>query len=392
MADTVIVGYARTPFGRLAGSLTPFKGTDLGGIAIRAALDRAGVSPDDVQHVVMGQVLQAGAGQIPSRQAAVAAGIPMRVPSETVNKVCASSMRAVQLADLMIRAGEHQLIVAGGMESMTNAPYLLPGARVGYRMGAVQAEDAMMHDGLLDAFNNLSTMGSNNDQTNAEFDISRAQQDEWAARSQQRAAAAMEAGRLAEEIVPITIAGRKGDTVVEHDEGPRPDTTAETLARLKPAFTKDGSTTAGNAPGINDGAAALVLTSDAYARDHGLTVLGRIVAYDYVADDSIYLCRTPGNAGLKVLDKAGWQAADLGHVEINEAFAAVAYWSARVLGVDDEIVNPDGGAIAFGHPIGASGARIIGTMVRQLRAKGGGRGLAAICSGGGQGDALLVEV
>jgi len=383
MSRSVIVSTARTPFGRLGGGLAKVPATELGAIAIRAGLERAGIDPAEVGYVIMGQVLQAGAGQAPARQAAVGAGIPKEVPADTINKVCASSIRAIELADLMIRAGQHDVVVTGGMESMSRAPYLLPNARFGYRLGNGELIDHMVFDGLTSTFDG-DHMVVQASRVARELGISRESQDAWAARSQQRAASAQEAGRLAEEIVP---AGE-----LEQDEGIRGDTTVEKLAALKPVFDPEGTTTAGNAPGVNDGASCVVVCSEEYARSHGLDVLATIVGHAAVADDFAYLARTPARAGALALEQAGYTTADVARVEINEAFASVASNSTKLLGVDEEIVNVNGGAIALGHPVGASGGRIVGTLVHELRRNGGGLGLAAICSGGGQGDALLVEV
>ena len=379
----MIVAAVRTPFGRLGGGLAKLRATELGAIAIRAGLERSGVEPAEVGYVVMGQVLQAGAGQAPARQAAVGAGIPKEVPADTINKVCASSIRAIELADLMIRAGQHDVVVTGGMESMSQAPYLLPEARFGYRLGNGEVLDHMVFDGLTSTFDG-DHMVVQASRVARELGITREAQDAWAARSHERAAAAEDAGRLAEEIVPV------GE--LERDEGIRRDTTVEKLASLKPVFDVEGTTTAGNAPGVNDGASCVVVCSDEYARSRGLEVLATIVGYATVADDFAYLARTPAKAGALALEGAGRTTADVARVEINEAFASVASNSTRLLGVDEAIVNRNGGAIALGHPIGASGGRIVATLVHELRRSGGGLGLAAICSGGGQGDALLVEV
>jgi acetyl-CoA C-acetyltransferase len=383
MTRSVIVSTVRTPFGRLGGGLAGHAATELGSIAIRAGLERAGVDPAEVGYVVMGQVLQAGVGQAPARQAAVGAGIPNEVPADTINKVCASSIRAIELADLMIRAGRHDVVVTGGMESMSNAPYLLPKARFGYRLGNGEVIDHMVFDGLTSTFDG-DHMVVQASRVARELDISRESQDAWAARSQSRSAAAQDAGILAEEIVAV------GD--VDADEGIRRDTTIEKLATLKPVFDPEGTTTAGNAPGVNDGASCVVMCSEEYARSRSLHVLATILGYAAIADDYAYLARTPARAGALALEQAGRTTADVSRVEINEAFASVASNSTRMLGVDEEIVNVNGGAIALGHPIGASGGRIVGTLVNELRRSGGGLGLAAICSGGGQGDALLVEV
>jgi acetyl-CoA C-acetyltransferase len=383
MSRSVIVAAVRTPFGKLGGGLAKLPATELGAIAIRAALDRSGVDPADVGYVVMGQVLQAGAGQAPARQAAIGAGIPKDVPADTINKVCASSIRAIELADLMVRSGQHDLVVSGGMESMSNAPYLLPKARFGYRLGNGEVLDHMVFDGLTSTFDG-DHMVVQASRVARELGITREEQDAWAARSQERAAAAQDAGRLADEIVP---AGE-----LERDEGIRRDTTVEKLAALAPVFDPQGTTTAGNAPGVNDGASCVLVCSEEYADAHGLEVLATIVGQAAVGDDFAYLARTPARAGALALEQAGRATADVARVEINEAFASVASNSTKLLGVDEAIVNVNGGAVALGHPIGASGGRIVTTLVHELRRSGGGLGLAAICSGGGQGDALLVEV
>jgi acetyl-CoA C-acetyltransferase len=383
MARSVIVAAVRTPFGRLGGGLAGHQATELGSLVIRAALDRAGIEDGEVEYAVMGQVLQAGAGQAPARQAAIGAGLPKETPADTINKVCASSLRAVEIADAMIRAGEHEVVVTGGMESMSNAPYLLKKARFGYRLGHGELIDSMIFDGLTDAYDSLH-MVQHNSLVSRELGISREEQDAWAYRSQQRAAAAQDAGRYEDEIVPV------GD--VTADEGIRRDTSLESLAQLKPVFDPAGTTTAGNAPGVNDGASCVIVTSEEFAKRRGLEVLATILAQGYVADDFAYLVRTPANAAAKAFAKAGKTIEDVKRVEINEAFASVALNSTRLLGADEEIVNVNGGAVALGHPIGASGGRIVGTMVHELRRNGGGLGLAAICSGGGQGDALLIEV
>jgi acetyl-CoA C-acetyltransferase len=383
MSRTVIVSAVRTPFGRLGGGLKNYSATELGAIAVRAGLDRAGVEPGEVEYVIMGQVLQGGAGQAPGRQAAVAAGIPIEVPADTINKVCASSIRAVEIADSMIRAGDADVVVTGGMESMSNAPYILKQARFGYRLGDGTLIDLMTHDGLTSTFDNRH-MVEQASFVSRELGISREDQDRWALRSHERAAAAQDEGRFADEIVPV------GE--VAADEGVRRDTTYEKLASLKPVFDPEGTTTAGNAPGVNDGASCIVVCSEEFAQRRGLEPLATIVAQGYVADDFAYLARTPAKAGAMALERAGKKIGDVRRVEINEAFASVAANSTRMLGADEEIVNVNGGAVALGHPIGASGGRILGTMVHELRRNGGGLGLAAICSGGGQGDALLIEV
>ena len=379
----MIVAAGRTPFGKLGGSLAHREATELGSIVIRAALDRAGVENEDVEYVVMGQVLQGGAGQAPSRQASVGAGLPIEVGSDTINKVCASSIRAVEMADQMIRAGDHEVVVAGGMESMSNAPFALKKARFGYKLGDGTLIDLMTHDGLTSTFDHKH-MVEQASFVSRELGIPREDQDRWALRSHERAIDAIDNGRFKEEIVPV------GEFAV--DEGPRRDTSYEKLARLPPVFDPEGTTTAGNAPGVNDGAGALVVTSEEFARKRGLEVLATIVSQAYVADDFAYLARTPAKAGAAALAKAGKKIGDVERVELNEAFASVALNSAKLLDVDPDKVNVNGGAVALGHPIGASGARILGTMIYELRRNGGGLGLAAICSGGGQGDALLIEV
>lgn len=383
MSRSVIVSAVRTPFARLGGGLAHLRATELGATAIRAGLERSALDPEEVEYVVMGQVLQAGVGQAPARQAAVGAGIPKEVPADTINKVCASSIRAVEIADLMIRAGGHDVVVTGGMESMSNAPYLLPKARFGYRLGNGEVVDHMVFDGLTSTFDGLH-MVQQASQVSRELGISREEQDEWAYRSHARAAAAQDEGRFADEIVPV------GE--VTADEGIRRDTTLEKLAGLQPVFDPEGTTTAGNAPGVNDGASCVVVCSEEFAERRGLEPLATIVAQGYVADDYAYLARTPARAGEQALARAGKTVADVKLVEINEAFSSVAKNSTRMLGVDEDIVNVNGGAIALGHPIGASGGRIVATMIHELRRNGGGLGLAAICSGGGQGDALLIEV
>jgi acetyl-CoA C-acetyltransferase len=391
MPETVILGAARTPFGKLGGALSSFDATDLGGQAIAGALERANVEPEQIEKVVMGQVLQAGQGQIPSRQAQIKGGIPKEVPSETVNKVCASGVRSVAIIDQAVRAGDVETAVAGGMESMSSAPYLLPNARFGYRMGDAKALDAMINDGLQNPFTGKHMMQEASEVA-AELELTRPDMDKWALRSHQLAVQATDEGRLPEEILPVTVKSKKGETTVEVDEGPRRETSLEALAKLPPQFVKDGSHTAGNAPGVNDGAGALVLATDGWAKQQGREVLARILATAEVADDFPYLARTPANASFKALEKAGLKPEDIDLWEINEAFASVAINSVRMLGIDEDRVNVNGGAIALGHPIGASGARILTTLVYELRRRGGGRGMAAICSGGGQGDAVIVEV
>ncbi|CAA9488113.1 MAG: Acetyl-CoA acetyltransferase [uncultured Rubrobacteraceae bacterium] len=392
MAERVVVlGAARTPFGKFGGALASLGAPELGGVAIREAVDRSGVSDEEIGHSVFGIVVQAGVGQIPSRQANCRAGLPFTLTTETLNQVCASGLRSATLAETMIRAGDYDVVLAGGMESMSNAPYLLPKARWGARLGDMPAFDAMMHDGLLDAFEHVNMVRFGADGAK-KFGISREDQDAWALRSHQRAAAAADGGRLADEISGVKVAGRRGQTTyVEHDEPIRRDTTYEKLASLKP-LDEGGTVTAGNAPGVTDGAGALVLAGETFAGRRNLEPLGTIVAHAKVAERPPDLLTVPGNAGKKALEKAGWKAEDLDLVEINEAFAGVAIHSTRILGVDPEIVNVNGGALALGHPVGASGARILTTLLYELGRRGGGRGLATICSGGGQGDAVLVEV
>ena len=383
MSTAVIVSAVRTPFGRIGGGLADIPATELGAIAIRAGLERAGVEPEDVGYVVMGEVLQAGVGQAPARQAAIAAGIPKEIPADTINKVCASSIRAVEIAELMIAAGRHDVVVTGGMESMSRAPYLLPKARFGYRLGNGEVLDHMVFDGLTSSFDGLH-MIQQASAVSRELEISREDQDAWAARSHERAAAAQDAGLFDDEIVPV------GD--VTADESVRRDTTLEKLAALKPVFDAEGTTTAGNAPGVTDGASCVVVCSEEWASARGIEPLALIVGHAYVADEFAYLARVPARAAEKALAAVGRAMGDVRRVEINEAFASVAKNSTQMLGADEEIVNVNGGAVALGHPIGASGGRIVGTLVHELRRNGGGLGLAAICSGGGQGDALLVEV
>ncbi|MDX6676416.1 MAG: acetyl-CoA C-acetyltransferase [Solirubrobacteraceae bacterium] len=391
MPKTVILGSARTPIGKMGGGLASLDATDLGAIAIKAALERAGVAAEDVQHVIMGQVLQAGQGQIPSRQAQIKAGIPKEVPSETINKVCASGMRAVGILDAQIRAGDIEVGVGGGMESMSGAPYLLPNARFGFRMGDVTALDAMVHDGLTNPFSGRQ-MFDEATEVGDELEITRPDLDRWALRSHELAIEATDAGRLPEEIVAVTVKGRKGDTVVEVDEAPRRGSSLEALSKLRGLAGKDGSHTAGNSPGVNDGGGAIVVSSDEWAAANGHEVLAEIVAQASTAEDFAYLARTPASAAAKALEKAGLTAEDIDLWEINEAFASVTINSIRMLGIAEDKVNVNGGAVALGHPIGASGARIIGTLVHELRRRGGGLGCAAICSGGGQGDAIIVRV
>ncbi|MBV8989971.1 MAG: acetyl-CoA C-acetyltransferase [Solirubrobacterales bacterium] len=390
MPKTVILSSARTPIGKLGGGLATVDATELGGTVIEAALQRAEVSPDRVEHVVMGQVIQAGQGQIPSRQAQIKAGIPNYVPSETINKVCASGIRAAGVIDASIRAGDLELAVGGGMESMSGAPYLLEQARFGFRMGNGKAIDAMINDGLTSPFSKKHMAQEASEVAN-ELELSRADMDRWALRSHQLAVEATDAGRLPEEIVPVTVKGKKGETVVEVDEAPRREASLEALAKLPPIFMENGSHTAGNSPGVNDGAGALVLASEDWAKRNGKPALAKIIAQAQVADDFPYLARTPANAARRALEKVGLKAQDIDLWEINEAFASVTLNSIRMLGIDEKRVNVNGGAIALGHPIGASGARILGALVYELRRRGGGLGCAAICSGGGQGDAVIIE-
>jgi acetyl-CoA C-acetyltransferase len=391
MPKTVILGAARTPIGKMGGGLSTLDATELGGVAIEAALERSGVEPEQVDHVVMGQVLQAGQGQIPSRQAQIKGGIPKEVSSETVNKVCASGLRASVIIDQAIRAGDMQVGVGGGMESMSSAPYLLPGARFGFRMGDVKALDAMVHDGLTNPFSGKQ-MFVEATEIGDELELTRADLDRWALRSHELALKATDDGKLADEIVSVTVKGRKGDTVVEIDEAPRRGSTLEALAKLPGLVGKEGSHTAGNSPGVNDAAGALVLSSEEWASANGKEALAEIVTHAQSANDFAYLATTPASAAKKALDKAGLKAEDIDLWEINEAFASVTLNSIRVLGIDEDRVNVNGGAIALGHPIGASGARILGSLVYELRRRGGGLGCAAICSGGGQGDALILKV
>ncbi|MCA2217319.1 acetyl-CoA C-acetyltransferase [Jidongwangia harbinensis] len=391
MTSSVIVSGARTPMGRLLGNLKNLPATALGGTAIAAALERGGVRPDQVEYVIMGQVLQAGAGQITARQAAVAAGIPMTTPAVTVNKVCLSGLDAIALADQLIRAGEFDIVVAGGMESMTNAPHLLMNHRQGNKYGDVLVRDHTAFDGLMDPWDGIS-MGDSTERSGRDLGISRAEQDAFAALSHQRAAAAQRSGRFAEEIVPVKAGLRDGDPVIDTDEGVRPDATPESLSRLRPAFTPDGTITAGSASPISDGAAAVVVMSRARAEELGLRWLAEIVAHGNVAGPDTSLQAQPANAIRHALSKAGRTVADLDLIEMNEAFAQVVIHSMRDLKVDEEIVNVNGGAIALGHPIGMSGARLVLTLALELRRRGGGTGAAGLCGGGGQGDALIITV
>jgi acetyl-CoA C-acetyltransferase len=391
MPKTVILSAARTPIGKLGGGLSTLDATSLGATAITAALERAEVAPDEVQHVVMGQVLQAGQGQIPSRQAQIKAGIPKEVSSETINKVCASGIRAAGMIDASVRAGDLEIAVAGGMESMSNAPYLLKQARFGYRMGDAKMLDAMVSDGLTNPFSGRQ-MFDEATEVGDELELTRPDLDRWALRSHQLAIKATDEGRMADEIVPVTVKSRKAETVVEVDEAPRRDSSLESLAKLPGLAGKEGSHTAGNSPGVNDGGGALVLASDEWAAANGKEVLATIIAQAAIADDFAYLARTPAKAAEKALAKIGKTADDIDLWEINEAFASVTLNSIRMLGIDEDKVNVNGGAVALGHPIGASGARILGSLVLELRRRGGGLGCAAICSGGGQGDAVIIEV
>ncbi len=391
MTASVIVAGARTPVGRFEGSLAGFSGVDLGAIAIEEAMRRAGVDPARVEYVIMGQVLRAGTGQTTARQAAIAAGIPKEIPALNVDKVCLSGINAIALADQLIRAGELDLVVAGGMESMTNAPYLLPKAREGARLGHAQLLDSMRHDGLWSSFTEM-TMGEASDRVNAELGIGREEQDAWAARSHRRAHAAWEGGLLAEEVVPVEVPQRKGESIVfARDEGIRPDTTVEKLAALEPAFVEGGTITAGNASQISDGAAAMVVASRERAEELGLEPLAEIVAHGMSAERFSYLHTVPASALQNALKKAGLDVRDLGLIEVNEAFAAVALNVTRLLGVDEAIVNVNGGAVALGHPIGMSGARLVLTLAHEMRRRGVRLGAATICGGGGQGDALIIR-
>ncbi|GEL04780.1 acetyl-CoA C-acetyltransferase [Rummeliibacillus sp. G93] len=395
MQKTVIIDGARTAFGKFGGSLSSLAASDLGGAAIKEALKRSNVDAEQVDEVIMGTVLQAGQGQIPSRQAATKAGIPYTVKTETINKVCASGMRSVTLADQLIRLGEENVIVAGGMESMSQAPYYLPKARFGYRMGDGAIVDGMVYDGLSCAFSpNHVHMGTYGDETAEKFGLTREAQDNWSLRSHQNAIAAIEGGKLGEEIVAVSIPQRKGEpVVVDQDEAPRKDTSIEVLGKLRPAFTKDGGTvTAGNAPGINDGACAVVVTSEQYAEENGLKPLATILGHAEVGVEPNDFPQTPGLVINKLLEKTGKSLEEIDLFEINEAFAAVALASNKIANLDEEKVNVNGGAVALGHPIGASGTRVILTLAYELRRRGGGIGIAAICSGGGQGDAIMIEV
>ena len=392
MPGSVIVSTARTPIGKLSGALASLSAQDLGGVAIKGALERAGVGPEQVDYVIMGQVLQAGQGQITARQAAAKAGVPMSVPAITINKVCLSGVNALYLADQMIQAGDAEVVVAGGMESMTGAPYLLPKARAGYRMGNGELVDSLINDGLWCAFDALH-MGAGTEQYTQNFGgITREVQDELAARSHERAAAAMKEGRFADEIVPVPVPQRKGDPVmVLEDEGVRPETTVESLSGLRPAFAKDGTITAGNASQISDGAAALIVMSRDKAEELGATPIAELVGFGMVAGPDTSLLTQPSRAIKRALDQANLPVTDVDLFELNEAFAAVGIASMRDLGISDDVVNVNGGAIALGHPVGMSGARIVGSIIHELRRRGGGLGAAALCGGGGQGDAALIR-
>ncbi|MBV6684509.1 acetyl-CoA C-acetyltransferase [Bacillus sp. JRC01] len=390
MGRTVIVEGARTPFGKFGGGLSSFTASELGGLAVKEALERSGVSPADVEELILGSVLQGGQGQIPSRQAARHAGLPWEVRTETINKVCASGMRSVTFGDQIIRAGDGEVIVAGGMESMSNAPYLLPKARWGYKMGDSSVKDLMVHDGLTCSFNGVH-MGTYGNSTAKEFDLSREEQDEWALRSHQRAVEA--SAQLGEEIVPVSVPQRRGvPVVISQDEAPRKSTSLEALSKLSPVFDHGGTITAGNAPGVNDGACAMVLMSEERAGKEGKEPLATIIGSHAVAVEAKDFPQTPGLVINGLLEKTGKTLEEIDLFEINEAFAAVALTSAKIAGLDKEKVNVNGGAVALGHPIGASGARIILTLAYELRRRGGGIGIASICSGGGQGDAVMIEV
>lgn len=392
MAKSVIVSGARTPFGKFGGSLKALTAMELGGKAIQGALERAGIEPDSVDEVIMGNVLQGGEGQIPSRQAARKAGIPWDVKTETINKVCASGLRSVTLADQLIRSGDEEVIVAGGMESMSNAPYFLPDARWGNRMGDKTVKDLMIHDGLTCSFQGVH-MGSYGNNTAEKYGLTREKQDAWAYRSHQRATKAIEDGKFAEEIVPLEIPQRKKDPItVDTDEAPRKDTSPEVLAKLRPAFGADGTITAGNAPGVNDGAGAFVVMSEEKAEKEGKAPMASILGHAEVAVPAEDFPETPGLVINKLFEKTGYTKDDIALYEVNEAFAVVSLASSEIAGIDPEKVNVNGGAVALGHPIGASGSRIILTLIHELKRRGGGLGVAAICSGGGQGDAILIEV
>lgn len=392
MTKTVIVSGVRTPFGKFGGGLSSLTASQLGGIAIKEAVKRAGIESSQIDEVIMGNVLQAGQGQIPSRQAARLAGLPWEVKTETINKVCASGLRSVTLADQIIRLGEEEIIVAGGMESMSNAPYILPKARWGLRMGDAPLKDTMISDGLSCSFTGVH-MGTYGNSTAEELELTREDQDSWAYESHQKAIKAIDGGILAEEIISVQVPVRKGEPItIEHDEGPRKDTSSEKLAKLGPAFNNEGTITAGNAPGVNDGAGALVLMSEDRAKKEGKTPFAYILGHAEVAVEAKDFPKTPGLVINKILEKTGKSIEDIDLFEVNEAFAAVALASGKIANIEPEKVNVNGGAVALGHPIGASGARIIITLMHELKRRGGGLGIAAICSGGGQGDAILIEV
>lgn len=394
MNQSVIVSGARTTFGKFGGSLSSLSASDLGGIAIKGALEEIHLAPEEIDQVIMGNVLQAGQGQIPSRQAAAKAGIPWSVKTETINKVCASGLRSITLADQLIRLGDENIIVAGGMESMSNAPYYVPNARFGLRMNNATLVDGMVYDGLSCAFDPAHVhMGTYGNKTAKELNISREEQDRFAARSQERAVASIENGVFEQEIVDVVVPQRKGeDLVIRVDEAPRKGTTVEVLANLKPAFGKDGTVTAGNAPGINDGACAVVVMNEEEANKRGLTPLAKIIGHAEVGVEPADFPQTPGLVIEKLLEKTGKSVDEIDLFEINEAFAVVALASKQIAGLDEEKINVNGGAVALGHPIGASGARIVLTLAHELKRRGGGIGIAAICSGGGQGDAIMIEV
>ncbi|MCE7792436.1 acetyl-CoA C-acetyltransferase [Salipaludibacillus sp. CUR1] len=392
MSKTVIVSGARTPVGKLGGALSGFTASQLGGKAIKAALERAGLEGHDIGHVIMGSVLQGGQGQLPSRQAMHEAGIPWETETETINKVCASGMRSVTLGDILIRANEQETIVAGGMESMSQAPFFVKGARFGFKMGEQKFHDMMIHDGLTCTFTGVH-MGNYGNNVAKEHNLTREAQDEWSYQSHQKAGAAIESGKFKEEIVPVEVPQRKGDPlVVENDESPRKDTSLERLGKLKPVFGAEGTITAGNAPGVNDGAAALVLMSEEKAKEKGLDPLATIIAHTQLAVEPENFPKTPGLVINKLLEKSGKSLDDIDLIEVNEAFAAVSLASGQIAGLDPEKINVNGGAVALGHPIGASGTRIILTLAYELKRRGGGTGIASICSGGGQGDAIMIQV
>ncbi len=391
VGKTVILGGARTPFGKLGGGLSTLPAVQLGITAATAAVERAGIDREAIGHVIMGQVLQAGTGQNPARQVGLGLGLDRTVTAETINRVCGSGMRSVALADMQIRLGEEQVVLAGGMESMSNAPYALPKARTGYRMGNGELVDLMVHDGLMCAIENVH-MGIHGGNVSEEEAISREEQDAWAYRSHQRALAAIDDGRMAEEIVPVEVPGRKGSVTVDIDEGPRRDTSLEVLGKLKPAFSPTGTVTAGNAPGVNDGAAAVVVADEAWAAEQGATPLATILATGQAAWDAPYLAYTPEMAIRQALEKTDLTLDDIDVFEINEAFSSVSIIAGRRLGIDPEKLNVNGGAVALGHPIGASGTRLVLTAIHELRRRGGGIAALGICSGGGQGDAMILQV